>query len=93
MKKPFLIMMMVFWAAMYVAGCATPKTCPPPTVTNIPVPTPCVSDKTPPPPVYADDGDALKNASPGDYLRIMKAAELQRRQRLAEIEPLIASCR
>jgi len=80
--------------ALSLGACATTAEPEVKTVTvNVPVRTPCVPADLPPPPErYADEG--LDAATPPDQ-RYLKTAEanLQRRARLARVEPVIANCR
>lgn len=60
----------------------------------VPMPTPCVSDKTPPAPAYKVTIDGLR-AEPSKAKRYVLAVGglIEREQRLAETEPVIEACR
>lgn len=81
--------------AIGVAGCN--HVVPEPQVriveTKVPTPVPCVSDATRPAPTYATAWEGLKAMTPGERYAQAVAGFKERDQRLAEIEPIIASCR
>ena len=76
---------------MCLGACATKPTAP--IEVRIPVSTPCVSADVPAPPAsYADD--ALASVTdPVERTQRRAAANLQRKARLAIVEPVLAACR
>jgi len=91
---------LVLVAALALTGCATagrPER--PPEVRTVTVTVPgslrsCVPAGLASPPQYVDSDAALK-AAPGaeDRFQLLAAGRVQRSQRLAEVEPVIAGCR
>lgn len=61
---------------------------------KVPVPVPCVPKSLRPKPTYPDTDEAiLATAGPGDLLHLLAAGRLLRKQREAEVEPVIEVCR
>lgn len=98
MNRTLTIAWLIFAAGFcgaLLSGCATTQE---PQVRivekTVPVAVPCVSDRTPAPPIYPDADDALR-AAPSAAARyaLMAAGRLLRVQRLAELEPAVAACR
>jgi hypothetical protein len=84
-------------AALSLAACASTQA-PEPIVrtveVKIPVAVSCVPKDLRDPPGYVDGDAALKAAAgPEDRYQLLGAGRIQRKQRLAELEPIIKGCR
>lgn len=80
-----------------LSACATPQA-PEPIVkiveVKVPVAIECVPKNLPDPPRYVDTDEALKKAAGAeDRFVLLAAGRIQRSQRLAKVEPVIAGCR
>lgn len=77
--------------ALAVAGCAqAPK---PPREVLVPVLKSCVPPELEPPPLRYADHDLATTADPAERMRKVGAANLERKGRLAVVEPVLAACR
>lgn len=61
---------------------------------RVPVAVTCVPSGLSEPPAYIDTDAALKSAAgPEDRFQLLAAGRIQRNQRLAQVEPVVAGCR
>lgn len=83
--------------SLALAGCGTTHLVEPTVVTqkvDVPVAASCVPPNLPDPPQYVDTDEALKAApDAAERYRLVAAGRLQSRARLAQVEPVIKSCR
>lgn len=81
-------------AALALAGCTKTVTVerPVPVEVAVPVPSPCVPRNLSAPPLYPDDDETLRNASPAERYLLIAAGRALRIARLRELEPVVASC-
>lgn len=81
---------------LFLAACASAPREPAVKVVEVKVPVPvtCVPKSLGPAPAYPDTDEAVRaSAGPGDLLQLLAAGRLLRKQRSAEVEPVIAACR
>lgn len=85
----------VAWPMLTAGSCATTREPEVRTVeVRVPVPVTCVPKGLGPAPVYPDTDEAvLASPGPGDLLHLLAAGRLLRKQRSAEVEPVIETCR
>ncbi|MDP2008926.1 MAG: hypothetical protein Q8K11_02000 [Phenylobacterium sp.] len=61
---------------------------------KVAVPVTCVPDNLGAEPKYPDTDEAVRaSPGPGDLLQLLAAGRLLRKQRAAEVEPVIRACR
>lgn len=86
----------IFYAIVFailgllLAGCATAKA---PEKVFIPLAKACVPDDVPQAPAHYSDHDLGQTSDPAERMRKVGAANLERKARLAVVEPVLAACR